>query len=403
MEKTDPYNHLRKYILFLLNNHLDSFVKENIRLAKEFDLPANKVIFNWKEEESFKFIQSRTEIFLGFFKEENPLLPAILELNKWKDDTMPQVNGRILNIEDLTGSYDIRKMILTSFLHLYTKDISEIQKIILQFEHFNYYWKKEALRILFELENIRLLAEIEKRTEELSTANASLKKINSDLDNFIYTASHDLKAPVSNIEGLVHTLHEELKDKGKIDKDVDQIIELVNESVKRFQTTIQDLTEISKIQKDLYEDVIELDVEEMIEEAKLMVNSLILENKAEIKITSIDPKKLRFSRINFRSILYNLLSNAIKYKLEDTPPVIHISFLADDEKYVVLSVSDNGLGIKEEYIPKIFQMFKRVHSHVEGTGIGLYLVKRITENAGGKIVVESRENEGSVFKIYFKR
>lgn len=403
MEKTDPYNHLRKYILFLLNNHLDSFVKENIRLAKEFDLPANKVIFNWKEEESFKFIQSRTEIFLGFFKEENPLLPAILELNKWKDDTMPQVNVRILNIEDLTGSYDIRKMILTSFLHLYTKDISEIQKIILQFEHFNYYWKKEALRILFELENIRLLAEIEKRTEELSTANASLKKINSDLDNFIYTASHDLKAPVSNIEGLVHTLHEELKDKGKIDKDVDQIIELVNESVKRFQTTIQDLTEISKIQKDLYEDVIELDVEEMIEEAKLMVNSLILENKAEIKITSIDPKKLRFSRINFRSILYNLLSNAIKYKLEDTPPVIHISFLADDEKYVVLSVSDNGLGIKEEYIPKIFQMFKRVHSHVEGTGIGLYLVKRITENAGGKIVVESRENEGSVFKIYFKR
>lgn len=403
MEKTDPYNHLRKYILFLLNNHLDSFVKENIRLAKEFDLPANKVIFNWKEEESFKFIQSRTEIFLGFFKEENPLLPAILELNKWKDDTMPQVNGRILNIEDLTGSYDIRKMILTSFLHLYTKDISEIQKIILQFEHFNYYWKKEALRILFELENIRLLAEIEKRTEELSTANASLKKINSDLDNFIYTASHDLKAPVSNIEGLVHTLHEELKDKGKIDKDVDQIIELVNESVKRFQTTIQDLTEISKIQKDLYEDVIELDVEEMIEEAKLMVNSLILENKAEIKITSIDPKKLRFSRINFRSILYNLLSNAIKYKLEDNPPVIHISFLADDEKYDVLSVSDNGLGIKEEYIPKIFQMFKRVHSHVEGTGIGLYLVKRITENAGGKIVVESRENEGSVFKIYFKR
>lgn len=108
-----------------------------------------------------------------------------------------------------------------------------------------------------------------------------------------------------------------------------------------------------------------------------------------------------FSKANFRSIVYNLLTNAIKYRAPERQAQVEIKF-REDGKYNVLEVRDNGLGIKKEHHDKIFAMFKRMHDHVDGTGVGLYIVKRSVENAGGKIEVESEEGKGSVFKVYFK-
>ena len=110
---------------------------------------------------------------------------------------------------------------------------------------------------------------------------------------------------------------------------------------------------------------------------------------------------IRFSEKNMRSIIYNLLSNALKYRDPKRIPLIKISSEAAGD-YNILKVSDNGLGMKPGGTGKIFSMFTRLHDHVEGSGIGLYMVKKIIENAEGRIEVESKIGEGSTFSVYFK-
>lgn len=114
-----------------------------------------------------------------------------------------------------------------------------------------------------------------------------------------------------------------------------------------------------------------------------------------------DCPNIKFSAKNLRSILYNLLSNSIKYASPERPPEVLIK-TAKLDGYQVLIVKDNGLGIQNKNREKIFSMFKRCHDHVEGTGIGLYMVKRIVDNAGGKIEIESDMEKGSAFKIFLK-
>jgi signal transduction histidine kinase len=95
------------------------------------------------------------------------------------------------------------------------------------------------------------------------------------------------------------------------------------------------------------------------------------------------------------------VSNAIKYKAHDRDPIINIR-TANSEGYIILTVEDNGLGVEESKIPQMFRMFKRLHDHVEGSGIGLYIVKRMIENNGGRIKVKSEVGKGTTFDVYFK-
>ena len=234
--------------------------------------------------------------------------------------------------------------------------------------------------------------------QELRKKNEELTRINADLDSFIYTASHDLKAPVSNIEGLVFALAESIKAKAE-PEELQLLLELINKSIKRFQLTIKDLTEISKIQKDVQDDWQRIDISELLRTARADIDYMIKESRAVIR-TELASKHIRFSVANMRSIFHNLLSNAIKYRDPQRKPEVLVRTEQNDG-YMVLSVADNGLGINPAYLPKLFTMFKRFHDHVEGTGIGLYIVKRIMENAGGKIEVQSEPDKGTTFKLYF--
>ncbi|HEX8549797.1 MAG TPA: PAS domain-containing protein [Cytophagaceae bacterium] len=234
--------------------------------------------------------------------------------------------------------------------------------------------------------------------DELKIKNHELKRINADLDNFIYTASHDLKAPISNIEGLVITLSEILQ--GTPIEEVHEILQMINTSISRFGTTIQDLTHITKVHKEIIEDIQKVNIEDLLEEVISSMRPMVMESKADLEI-SLQVKEIRFSKKNLRSIIYNLLSNSIKYRSDDRPLKVNISSGKKDG-YMVLSVKDNGLGIPREKHHRIFTMFKRLHDHVDGSGIGLYIVKRIVDNAGGKIELEGDQGIGSTFKIYFK-
>jgi two-component system, sensor histidine kinase and response regulator len=258
-----------------------------------------------------------------------------------------------------------------------------------------------------QLINAELEERVKERTEELlkknielESMNSELKKVNNDLDNFVYTASHDLKAPVSNIEGLMNALKDCISDPKSHDEDVMVLVEMINKSVNRFKVTIQDLTEITKIQKNLDEEIEVVNIPEVLDDVKLSIQELIITSTADIKTDFNACEEIRFSKKNLKSIIYNLLSNAIKYRDPQRKPKIHIKTEIEGN-YVLLSVKDNGLGMELKKDTKIFSMFKRLHDHVEGSGIGLYIVKRIVSNAGGKIEVESTVGKGSVFKIYF--
>ncbi|MFN3405383.1 MAG: PAS domain S-box protein [Cytophagaceae bacterium] len=244
------------------------------------------------------------------------------------------------------------------------------------------------------------ITELRRAEENLERKNRELLKINNDLDNFIYTASHDLKAPVANIEGLLYSMVDILDEETKANEEFQSILTLIEKSIDRFKNTILDLTEVSKAQKSLHEDVEEVPCGNIIEDVLFSIRNQVEQSCGKIHVDVAECKTVRFSRKNFQSIVYNIISNAIKYRDPDKTLEVHVSTSIQGE-YSILTVKDNGLGISESNKTKLFTMFKRFHDHVEGSGIGLYIVKRIVDNAGGKIEVESVENAGTTFKIYF--
>ena len=235
--------------------------------------------------------------------------------------------------------------------------------------------------------------------EALEIKNRHLISINNDLDNFIYTASHDLKAPILNIEGLLALLADGHTATGDQESDTEEILEMMKGSVERFKKTIDSLTEVAKLQQ-AYEFNTELvHVAEVIKEVTLDLAPLLTSTQAVLDVNVASDAAIRFSSKNLRSVIYNLLSNAVKYRSPNRTPRVQIS-CHQSEQYHVLTFTDNGLGMTAGQRKGLFAMFKRFHDHVEGTGIGLYMVKKVVENADGKIEVESKPNVGTTFRVY---
>ena len=244
--------------------------------------------------------------------------------------------------------------------------------------------------------------EIRATNEELSDSNKKLTTVNSDLDNFVYTASHDLKSPITNIEALLINLHDELEKHEAINDETKSLLKMMDSSIQRFKRTILDLTDISKVQNLQNDEEEQVNFEELMEDIRLSILDKINHSKVNIVVNFNEKEVINFSRKNLRSILYNLLDNAIKYRDPTKKPEVHIS-LNETETEILLTVRDNGLGIRKEDQDKVFSMFKKFHDHAEGTGIGLYIVKKIVQNSGGDIQVESEVGKGSKFTVYFRK
>jgi len=235
---------------------------------------------------------------------------------------------------------------------------------------------------------------------QLDQANQQLTRTNVDLDNFIYTASHDLKAPILNIEGLMEALQNQLPPDILQVEDVQFTLHLMRNSVQRFKRTIGHLTEVTKLQKEYNLEATPVNLAAVIAEVQLDLLNDINAAQARIEVDVSNCPTIQFSEKNLRSIIYNLLSNALKYRSPLRTPLSRVHCSITD-KYQVLTIADNGLGMDLTGNPKLFTMFKRLHNHVEGSGIGLYMVKKIIENAGGKIEVQSTVDQGSTFQIFF--
>lgn len=232
-----------------------------------------------------------------------------------------------------------------------------------------------------------------------------LERLNNSHETFIYSVSHDLKAPLANIESLVELL---IQTSGALmepsppnNSEQKMIAALLDTSVKTMRGIINDLSEIVKIEGHYKEKVEKVRFEDILREVTWTIKDKIQESDAEI-ITEIDEPEMEFSRKNLRSVIYNLLINAIKYKSPARNPKIRIR-TRKENGFVQISVKDNGIGIEDKGIDDIFLPFTRYEKDVEGSGIGLYLVKKIVENEGGNIVVNTKAGEGSEFKVHLKQ
>lgn len=231
---------------------------------------------------------------------------------------------------------------------------------------------------------------------ELKKAQDKLSRINADHSTFIYSASHDLKAPLSNIITVVTHLNELIPSEGEEER---EMIELMLKSIQNLKNIIQELSDISKIELEINEPE-SVNLTDLIEDVEVSIKDMLDSSDTKL-ILDLKVPEIPFARKNLRSILLNLLTNAIKYKSPDRTPEVTIRTDHSDN-FIVMTVEDNGLGIPEDKRKKIFGAFQRVHTHVEGSGVGLYLVKKTITNAGGDIVVESEMGKGSTFHVYFR-
>jgi len=244
--------------------------------------------------------------------------------------------------------------------------------------------------------------EVQAGNEELRVANSQLTRTNDDLDTFIYAASHDLKAPILNIEGLLSILTRKLPAENTLDPTLPKVLNLIKEAINRFKVTIAELTEISKIVRVIDQEVAPVALPEVLIDVLLDLQGAITEADAQIEVAVSGCPVIAFSRKNLHSVVHNLLSNALKYRSPDRRLRVRITCQPGGE-YTVFTVEDNGLGMDLSQEGKIFTMFKRLHYHVEGSGVGLYIVKKILDNAGGRIEVESQVDKGSIFRVYFRQ
>lgn len=254
----------------------------------------------------------------------------------------------------------------------------------------------EQIRVRQQIQVLN--AELTTRNEELHASNTQLTRTNVDLDTFVYTASHDLKTPISNIESITLALRDTLPPAVQQDEMIAQLLELLEQTTTRFQLTIGQLTDLSKLQLAHAGPAEPVHLATVIEAVYLDLAPLIAAANAQLTVEVAPDLVVSFSPVNLRSAVYNLLSNAVKYRALDRPAHVWVrAFPAG--RGIVLEVQDNGLGLNAHQQGRLFGLFQRLHTHVEGTGVGLYITKRLVENGGGTIAVASQEGVGTTFTL----
>ncbi len=234
--------------------------------------------------------------------------------------------------------------------------------------------------------------------EELAETQKTLLNVNMELEEFSYRTSHDLKAPLININGLSKIIKEDL-----VEKDYEEVLTNVNR-IERLSINLAKLTDdllaITQVEneEEKYERV---DIVSKIEFIKENLSTLISEKQVLVQIAIDEGKTIWTKKAVFYQVLDNLISNSIKYSDPQKPTRFVKIEATDSNEGTRLHVSDNGLGIPQEYLGELFGMFKRFHkSSSFGSGLGLYLVKKNLERIGGEISVDSSP-EGTVFTILF--
>jgi signal transduction histidine kinase len=220
-----------------------------------------------------------------------------------------------------------------------------------------------------------------------------LRKTNRELDSFLYSTSHDLRAPLASVLGIANIAKYEVNDEKAL-----QLFSMIENRAKKLDAVIGDILNLARSKK-MELKIEPVDFNKIIEEVLNDVKVIAQQHNVELQYTQDSSNFLFSDKNQLRIVLGNLISNAVKYQNPDEPkPLVSVKFRKDARKISIL-VIDNGIGIPEDSQPKIFEMFYRASLATEGTGLGLYIAKEAVQKLGGEITFTSEEGKGTTFKI----
>jgi PAS domain S-box-containing protein len=236
------------------------------------------------------------------------------------------------------------------------------------------------------------ISELIKVQEAVTRKNEELRKINAELDNFVYSISHDLRSPLLSIKGIVSLITHS----SEIDEKTRKYLEMVDGSATRLDGTIQEILEYSRNSRlDLSHEA--FDLVAMVQQS---YNDLRFSDQGQMElILDIQTDPIVFSdKSRMGVLLKNIIGNSVKYRRKDISSFVKFS-LARKEGNLIMTVSDNGEGIDTQHLDKIFTMFYRGTTSSIGTGLGLYICKEIVNKLNGDLLVESKPGEGTTMTI----
>ncbi len=240
--------------------------------------------------------------------------------------------------------------------------------------------------------NKQLQEEVEERTSELKQSNLQLEKSNKELEQFAYITSHDLKEPLRNIISFTELIERQIG--SKLDEETEDYMQTVKGNARQMHALIEGVLEFARIENiDLRNEIVDLN--NIADRIRSVLQASIAERKVDLKIEQLHSVEGNASQLFL--VLKNLIENAMKYNNSKTPQIVVSSTV--ENGMCEVSVADNGIGIEKEYHDKIFDMFQRLHIRKEykGAGLGLSICKKIIQNLGGDIRVESDLGQGSKF------
>lgn len=223
------------------------------------------------------------------------------------------------------------------------------------------------------------------------------EKLIADYEILLDTISHDIKNPLTSLV-LAVDLFKTVSSNDE--KEFQTLLNVVDSALSKMNKLINELTEERKNDYGNNAEAELLNFGQVFQDVRIALSDTIKSGKASIT-TTINVSEVTFSRRKLRTIIYNLLNNAIKFRATDRDLKIVVTTYKEDD-FVVISVKDNGIGIDQENLEKIFTKYGRIETSVEGSGIGLFLIREIVNIAGGKILVKSERGIGSEFLVYLK-
>lgn len=233
------------------------------------------------------------------------------------------------------------------------------------------------------VERRRIEKQLREKAEQLAHSNA-------ELEQFAYVASHDLKAPLRSVAGFSQLLARRYAD--KLDADGQEFIAFIESGVRRMQGLIDDVLEYSRASRVQLAPAW-IDSRALVEDVRTRLRARLQEADAELVLGELP--RIWADRTQLGQVLQNLIDNAVKFQAAGVRPRVEVSCAATPEGWE-WRVTDNGIGIPQEYEGKVFMLFQRLHvdDQYEGTGLGLPICKKIVERHGGTIRVQGATHEG---------